>query len=60
VDERIKAVAAEGEIAVRLDLEEGSPVLLIDRVAYTYGDRPVELRRSYCNTREHHYRNRIV
>lgn len=60
VDERIKAVAAEGEIAARLDVEEASPVLLVDRVAYTYGDKPVELRRSYCNTREHHYRNRIV
>ncbi len=60
VDERIKAVAAEGEIAARLGVGEASPVLLIDRVAYTYGDMPVELRRSYCNTREHHYRNRIV
>jgi GntR family transcriptional regulator len=60
VDERIKAVAAEGEIASRLDVEETSPLLLIDRVAYTYGDKPVELRRSFCSTREHHYRNRIV
>jgi GntR family transcriptional regulator len=60
VDERIKSAAAEGEVAARLDLDEGSPVLLIERVAYTYGDKPVELRRSFCNTAEHHYRNTIV
>jgi GntR family transcriptional regulator len=59
VDERIKAVAAEGEIAARLELDDGTPVLLIDRIAYTYGKKPVELRRSYCNTRGHHYRNHI-
>ncbi|HYN26802.1 MAG TPA: UTRA domain-containing protein, partial [Burkholderiales bacterium] len=39
---------------------KGAPVLTIERVAYTYADKPVELRRSFCNTREHHYRNRIV
>jgi GntR family transcriptional regulator len=35
-------------------------LLVIDRIAFTYGDRPVELRRSYCNTADHHYRNRIL
>lgn len=60
VEERLKAQQAEGEVASRLSVETGFPLLVIDRVAYTYGDRPVELRRSYCNTREHHYRNRIL
>ncbi|HZP91396.1 MAG TPA: GntR family transcriptional regulator [Burkholderiales bacterium] len=60
VEERLKAASAEGEIAARLDVEEGTPLLIIDRVAYTYADKPVELRRSYCHTGEHHYRNRIV
>lgn len=60
VDERIKAVPAEGEVATRLSVEEGGPLLLIDRIAYTYGDKPAELRRSYCDTRRHHYRNRII
>ena len=60
VDERLKAHAAEGEVASRLKVKAGFPLLMIDRVAYTYGDRPVELRRSYCNTAEHHYRNRIL
>ena len=60
VEERLKAHQAEGEVASRLHVSAGFPLLMIDRVAYTYGDRPVELRRSYCNTAEHHYRNRIL
>ena len=60
VEERLKAQQAEGEVASRLNVSAGFPLLVIDRVSYTYGDRPVELRRSYCNTAEHHYRNRIL
>ena len=60
VDEQIKAVAAEGAAARYLGVAKGAPFLTIERVAYTYADKPVELRRSFCNTREHHYRNRIV
>ena len=60
VQERLKAEQAEGEVASRLNVSAGFPLLVIDRVSYTYGDRPVELRRSYCNTAEHHYRNRIL
>jgi len=60
VEERLKAQRAEGEVASRLNVDAGFPLLVIDRVAYTYADRPVELRRSYCNTAEHHYRNRIL
>ena len=60
VDEQLKAVAAEGVAARHLGIAKGAPVLTIERVAYTYADKPVELRRSFCNTREHHYRNRIV
>jgi GntR family transcriptional regulator len=60
VEERLKAEAAKGEVATQLDVQPRFPLLVIDRVAYTYGDRPVELRRSYCSTADHHYRNRIV
>ena len=31
--------------------------LAVDRVAYTYGDRPVEWRRGLCSTKSHHYLN---
>ncbi|UCD67551.1 MAG: GntR family transcriptional regulator [Betaproteobacteria bacterium] len=60
VEERLKAQQAEGEVASKLSVSAGFPLLVIDRVSYTYGERPVELRRSYCNTAEHHYRNRIL
>ena len=60
VEEQIKALAADRTAAGRLGVAEGAPLLVIERVAYTYADKAVELRRSYCSTREHHYRNRIV
>jgi GntR family transcriptional regulator len=60
VDEQIKAVRATGAAASALDVKEGDPLLTIDRVAYTYAEKPVELRRSYCNTRTYHYHNKIV
>ena len=60
VDEQVKAVAAAAPAITHLNLAAGDPLLVIDRVAYTYDERPVELRRSVCNTREHHYRNKIV
>ena len=60
VEEQIKALAAERGAAGHLGVAEGTPLLVIERVAYTYADKAVELRRSYCSTREHHYRNRIV
>jgi GntR family transcriptional regulator len=60
VEEQVRAQPAEAEVADMLEVSQGAPLLVIDRVAYTYADKPVELRRSYCNTREHHYRNRII
>ena len=59
-DERLKAVAAPREAATALGLAPGAPVLLLERVAYTYTEEPAEMRRSWCDTREHHYRNRIM
>lgn len=59
-DEQLKAVTAPTEAAAALDLPEGTPVLQIERVAYTYEEDPAELRRSWNDTRERHYRNRIM
>ena len=60
VAEQIKAVTAEGEPAVLLGVPEGTPLLSIDRVSYTYGDRPVEVRKTLCNTKDYSYVNKIV
>jgi GntR family transcriptional regulator len=42
-----------------LGVSEGTPLLLVERVSFTYGDRPVELRRGFCRTEHHHYRNTL-
>ena len=57
--ERIKAVAARAPIGELLALPAGSPLLEIERVAFTFGARPVELRRSLCSTATHHYAARL-
>jgi GntR family transcriptional regulator len=59
-DEQVKAVPAPKEAAAALNLPAGAPVLQIERVAYTYEEDPAELRRSWNDTREHHYRNGIM
>jgi len=59
-DEQLKAVRAPREAAAALELSVDAPVLQIERVAYTYGEDPAELRRSWNDTRSHHYRNRTM
>lgn len=57
--ERLRAVAADAASAAMLRVAPGEPLLAVDRVSYTYGDRPVELRRGLCSTRNHHYWNEL-
>ena len=59
-EERLHAVAASGAAASLLRVTPGTPLLAVDRVAYTYGERPVELRRGFCTTRNEHYWNALV
>ena len=58
-DERIRAVAAAPDVAGLLSVAEGSPLLLVERVSYTYRDQPVEVRRGFCVTAEYHYHNEL-
>ena len=57
--EKLKAVLADELIAAQLNVAQGLPVLGVERVAYTYGDRPVELRRAIYVTTHHHYHNEL-
>ena len=59
-EECVRAVVAPRDVALALRLPAGVPVLQIERIAYTYARAPAELRRCYCDTREHHYRNAIT
>lgn len=57
--ERIRAVAADETAAGILGTEVGAPLLAVDRLTLTYGDRPVEVRRGLCVTRAYHYLNEL-
>ncbi|MBL8836779.1 MAG: GntR family transcriptional regulator [Alphaproteobacteria bacterium] len=58
--ERLKAVAATAEEAASLGLAPRAPLLEIDRVAFGLDGKPVEWRRSRCDTASHHYLSEIV
>jgi GntR family transcriptional regulator len=58
-EEKLRAVAAGAEEAALLALAPGTPLLSVERLSYTYGDRPVELRRGLYHTADHHYRNEL-
>lgn len=54
--ERVRAFAATRSQASVLQTEAGAPLLEIIRIAYTFQDRPIELRCSYVNTQRCEYR----
>ena len=58
-EEKIRAVAADAQQAALLQVEPRSPLLSVERVAYTYNDVPMELRRGLYRTDTHHYRNEL-
>ena len=58
-EEQIRAVAAGPEEAALLKVAPGTPLLQVERRSFTYGDRPVELRRGLYHTTTHHYRNEL-
>lgn len=56
-EEKVKAVGAPDDVAELLAVTAGEPVLMVERLAYTYNDLPMELRRAHYRTDSHHYRN---
>jgi GntR family transcriptional regulator len=57
--ERLRAVSADRASASELQVPPGEPLLLVERVSFTYEDRPVEVRRGFYVTRRHHYHNEL-
>ena len=55
--EHLRAVSAKEAEAELLKIELGAPLLNVERVSYTYGDKPVEFRRGLYITTDHHYQN---
>ena len=58
-DERLRAVTADKLSAEVLQVPESSPLLLAERVTFTYGEKPVEWRRGFYLTRDCHYYNEL-
>ncbi|RTZ44506.1 GntR family transcriptional regulator [Candidimonas sp. SYP-B2681] len=58
-DEKIRAVSATPDQADTLQIASGSPLLQVERVSYTYGDRPMEVRRGLYVTERFFYKNSL-
>jgi len=58
-EERLCAVAADNFAAAHLKVSQGTPLLCVDRIAFTYGDKPVEWRRGLCLTDGFSYYNEL-
>lgn len=57
--EQIRAVCADAGAAQLLNIDANTPLLSSERVSFTYGDKPVELRRGLYLTSHHHYQNEL-
>lgn len=58
--EKVRAVAADEQASELLSVPKDSPVLSVERVAYTYADQPVEFRRGLYVTDHFHYYNELT
>src|SRR5450830_1654786 len=58
-EEKIRAESAIDGRDLLLKVTLGTPLLSVERIAYTYKDMPMELRRGYYRTDTHHYRNTL-
>ena len=57
--EKLRAVVATAEHSALLQVPSGTPLLSVERIAHTYHDAPMELRRGLYRTDTHHYRNEL-
>ncbi|MBF6630736.1 MAG: GntR family transcriptional regulator [Comamonas sp.] len=58
-DEKIRAVLPDEAQAALLAVPSVTPLLSVERIAYTYNDMPMELRRGIYRTDTHHYKNAL-
>ena len=58
-EEKLKAAAADEASAVSLGVERGHPLLAVERVSYTYSDKPVEWRRGLYKTDRYFYKSEL-
>ncbi|MDR2127937.1 MAG: GntR family transcriptional regulator [Burkholderiaceae bacterium] len=58
-EEKLRAVLPDAAQAALLAVDTATPLLSVERVAYTYNDIPMEYRRGLYRTDAHHYRNHL-
>jgi GntR family transcriptional regulator len=58
-EEKIRAVLPDEEQCALLTVPAGTPLLSVERLAYTYNDTPMELRQGLYLTDKHFYRNEL-
>jgi GntR family transcriptional regulator len=58
-NEKIRALPANNLQSSLLKVKQGTPLLFVERIAYTYRDQAMELRRGYYRTDTHHYLNTL-
>lgn len=58
-EEKIRAVLPDADQAALMQASEKSPMLSVERIAYTYNDVPMELRRGLYLTEKRHYHNHL-
>jgi len=58
-EEKIRAVLPDNTQCGLLQVATGTPLMSVERVAYTYNDTPIELRRGLYRTDTHHYHNKL-
>ena len=58
-DEKIIAITANSETASHLKVQENHPLLSVERISYTYKNKPLEWRLGLCVTDNHFYRSEL-
>lgn len=58
-EEKIKAVLANDSLSQYLQVPIGAALLSVERVAFTYGNKPVEIRHARYDTSDQHYDNKL-
>ncbi len=57
--EKIRAVNTTAQEAELLQVRSTTPLLSVERIAYTYNDTPIEVRTGLYRTESRHYRNEL-
>ena len=58
-EEKIRAVLPDAEQSQLLMVDQATPLLSVERIAFTYNDTPMEMRRGLYLTNTHYYRNEL-